>query len=140
MPMMPKRVKFRKFQRGKNRGIAVKGAELNFGEFGLKALANGVVKNTHIEAVRVLLARHLRGGGKVYIRIFPQKSITKKPAETRMGKGKGELSCWVASVRRGTVLFELGGIPEALARQSLRLAAFKLPVRTKFVSRTATYA
>ncbi len=137
MPLMPRRVKFRKFQRGKNRGIAVRGSELNFGEFGLKALANGVVKNTHIEAIRVLLARRLRGAGKVYIRIFPHKSVTKKPAETRMGKGKGDLACWVAPVRRGAVLFELGGIPEALARQALRLAAFKLPLRTKFVSRSA---
>ncbi|MGE5280351.1 MAG: 50S ribosomal protein L16, partial [Deltaproteobacteria bacterium] len=102
----------------------------------LKTLANGVIKNTHIEAIRVLLARNLRGAGRVYIRIFPHKSITKKPAETRMGKGKGDLACWVAPVRRGAILFELGGIPEALARQSLRLAAFKLPVRTKFVSRT----
>ncbi len=136
MPLMPRRVKFRKFQRGKNRGIAVRGSELNFGEFGLKALANGVVKNTHIEAIRVLLARRLRGAGKVYIRIFPHKSITKKPAETRMGKGKGDIACWVAPVRRGAVLFELGGIPEALARQALRLAAFKLPLRTKFVSRS----
>ncbi len=135
MPLMPRRVKFRKFQRGKNRGIAVRGSELNFGEFGLKALANDIVKNTQIEAIRVLLARHLRGAGKVYIRIFPHKSITKKPAETRMGKGKGDIVCWVAPVRRGAILFELGGIPEALARQALRLAAFKLPMRTKFVSR-----
>ena len=136
MPLMPRRVKFRKFQRGKNRGIAVKGSELNFGEFGLKALANGIVKNIQIEAIRVLLARHLRGAGKVSIRIWPHTSITTKPAETRMGKGKGDIVCWVAPVRRGAILFELGGIPEALARQSLRLAAFKLPLRTKFVSRS----
>ena len=137
MPLMPRRVKFRKFQRGKNRGIAIKGSQLNFGEFGLKALANGVIKNTQIEAIRVLFARQLRGTGRVYIRIFPHKSITKKPAEVRMGKGKGDLDCWVACVRRGAVLFELGGIPEALARQAMRLAAFKLPLRTKFVSRSA---
>ena len=137
MPLMPRRVKFRKFQRGKNRGLAIKGSELNFGEFGLKALTNGLVKNTQIEAIRVLLARNLRGSGRVYIRIFPHKSVTKKPAETRMGKGKGDLACWVATVRRGAILFELGGIPEALARQAMRLAAFKLPLRTKFVSRTA---
>ncbi|MFH1691912.1 MAG: 50S ribosomal protein L16 [Candidatus Omnitrophota bacterium] len=138
MPLMPKRVKFRKFQRGKNRGIAVKGAELSFGEFGLKALDNAIIKNNQIEAVRVLLARQLRGSGKVWIRIFPHKSVTKKPAETRQGKGKGDLAYWVARVKRGAVLFELGGIPEALARRALRLAAFKLPVRTKFVTRTAT--
>lgn len=138
MPLMPRRVKYRKFQRGKNRGIAIKGSDLSFGEFGLKALHNGIIKNNQIEAVRVLLARQLRGSGKVWIRIFPHKSVTKKPAETRMGKGKGDLSHWVAQVRRGAILFELGGIPEALARTALRLAAFKLPVRTKFVTRTHT--
>jgi large subunit ribosomal protein L16 len=138
MPLMPKRVKFRKFQRGKNRGIAVKGSELSFGEFGLKALANGIIKNTQIEAVRVLLARQLRGTGKVWIRIFPHQSITKKPAETRMGKGKGDIVCWVAFVKRGAIIFELGGVPESLARSALRLSAFKLPVRTKFVSRAQT--
>lgn len=138
MPLMPRRVKYRKFQRGKNRGISIKGAELSFGEFGLKALHNGAIKNNQIEAVRVLLARQLRGSGKVWIRIFPHKSVTKKPAETRMGKGKGDLAYWVAMVKRGAVLFELGGVPEPLARTALRLAAFKLPVRTKFISRTQT--
>lgn len=138
MPLMPRRVKYRKFQRGKNRGIAVKGCELSFGEYGLKALHNGAIKNNQIEAVRVLLARQLRGSGKVWIRIFPHKSVTKKPAETRMGKGKGDLAFWVAMVKRGAVLFELGGVPEQLARTALRLAAFKLPVRTKFISRTQT--
>ena len=138
MPLMPRRVKYRKFQRGKNRGIAVKGSTLSFGEFGLKALDNAMIKNTQIEAIRVLLARQLRGSGKVWIRIFPHKSITKKPAETRMGKGKGDLACWVAMVKRGAVLFELGGIPESLARTAMRLAAFKLPVRTKFISRSHT--
>lgn len=138
MPLMPKRVKFRKFQRGKNRGIAIKGAKLSFGEFGLKALDNAIIKNHQIEAVRVLLARQLRGSGKVWIRIFPHKSVTKKPAETRQGKGKGDLAYWVACVKRGAVLFELGGIPETLARRALRLCAFKLPVRTKFVTRTET--
>ncbi|HQP91757.1 MAG TPA: 50S ribosomal protein L16 [Candidatus Omnitrophota bacterium] len=136
MPLMPKRVKYRKFQRGKNRGIAVRGSELSFGEFGLKSLVNGSIKNTQLEAVRVLLARQLRGSGKVWIRIFPHKSMTKKPAETRMGKGKGDLAFWVAMVKRGAVLFELGGVPEGLARSALRLAAFKLPVRTKFITRS----
>lgn len=139
MPLMPKRVKYRKFQRGKNRGIACKGSTLSFGEFGLKTLVNGTLKNTHIEAVRVLLARQLRGSGKVWIRVFPHKSITKKPAETRMGKGKGDLACWVAQVKRGAILFELGGVPEQLARVSLRLAAFKLPVKTKFVTRSESF-
>ena len=138
MPLMPKRVKYRKFQRGKNRGIAVKGSTLNFGEFGLKSLNNGIIKNTQIEAVRVLLARQLRGSGKVWIRIFPHKSVTKKPAETRMGKGKGDLAYWVAQVKRGAVLFELGGIPEGLARTAMRLAAFKLPLRTKFITRSSS--
>ena len=136
MPLMPRRVKYRKFQRGKNRGIAVRGSNLNFGEFGLKALQNSIIKNTQIEAVRVLLARQLRGSGKVWIRIFPHKSITKKPAETRMGKGKGDIVAWVAPVKRGAILFELGGIPEATARTALRLAAFKLPLRTKFIARS----
>lgn len=132
---MPKRVKYRKQQRGKCRGIATKGAELVFGEFGLKSLVNGWLSNIHIEAVRVLIARQLQGGGKFWIRVFPQKSITKKPAETRQGKGKGDLSHWVAVVKRGTVLFELGGIPEELAQITFRLAAFKLPLKTKFITR-----
>ncbi len=139
MPLMPRRVKYRKFQRGKNRGIAVRGSELSFGEFGLKTLVNGTIKNNQIEAVRVLLARQLRGSGKVWIRIFPHKSATKKPAETRMGKGKGDLAYWVAMVRRGAILFELGGVPEGIARTALRLAAFKLPVRTKFVTRSTSF-
>ncbi|MDD5005543.1 MAG: 50S ribosomal protein L16 [Candidatus Omnitrophica bacterium] len=138
MPLMPKRVKYRKFQRGNRCGIAVRGSDLNFGEFGLKSLENGWIKNTQIEAVRVIVARKLQGGGKLWIRIFPHKSVTKKPAETRQGKGKGELSHWVAVVRRGAILFELGGVPEEMAKICLRLAAFKLPLRTKFVSRTHT--
>ncbi len=138
MPLMPRRVKYRKFQRGKNRGIAVRGSDLSFGEFGLKALNNATIKNIQIEAVRVLLARQLRGSGKVWIRIFPHKSVTKKPAETRMGKGKGDLAFWVAQVKRGAILFELGGVPEALARTAFRLCAFKLPVRTKFVTRQSS--
>ena len=132
---MPKRVKYRKFQRGSRSGLAIRGSELAFGEFGLKSLDNGWIKNTQIEAVRVIVARKLQGGGKLWIRIFPQKSVTNRPAETRMGKGKGEISHWVAVVKRGTILFELGGIPEELARIALRLSAFKLPLRTKFVTR-----
>ncbi|MFH1621717.1 MAG: 50S ribosomal protein L16 [Candidatus Omnitrophota bacterium] len=135
MPLMPKRVKYRKFQRGSRAGIAIRGSELSFGEFGLKSLENGWIKNNQIEAVRVIVARKLQGGGKFWIRIFPQKSVTKKPAETRQGKGKGDISHWVAVVRRGAMLFELGGVPEELAKIALRLAAFKLPLRTKFVTR-----
>jgi large subunit ribosomal protein L16 len=135
MPLMPKRVKYRKFQRGRRSGIAMRGCELAFGEFGLKSLENGWIKNIHLEAVRVIVMRKLQGGGKLWIRVFPHKSVTKKPAETRMGKGKGELSHWVAVVKRGAILFELGGVPEELAKIALRLAAFKLPLRTKFVTR-----
>lgn len=135
MPMMPKRVKFRKSQRRKRRGVSNRGSSLSFGEYGLKALGNSWLKNTQIESVRVILARQLRHGGKLWIRVFPDKSVTKKPAETRMGKGKGELDHWVCVVRRGRILFELGGIPEEFARRCFRLAAYKLPFRTKFVSR-----
>lgn len=135
MVLMPKRVKYRKLQKGKRRGIATTGAELAFGEFGLKCLENGWIKNTQIEAVRVILARQLHKGGKLWIRIFPDKSITKKPAEVRMGKGKGELDHWVAVVKRGRILFELAGVPEEYARRCFRLAAYKLPLRVKFITR-----
>ena len=134
--MMPKRVKYRKLQKGSRRGVATTGSDLAFGEFGLKSLENGWIKNTQIEAVRVILARQLHKGGKLWIRIFPDKSITKKPAEVRMGKGKGDLDHWVAVVKRGKVLFELGGIPEEYALQCFRLVAYKLPLRTKFITRT----
>lgn len=135
MVMMPKRVKYRKLQKGQRRGIATTGAELAFGEFGLKLLENGWLKNTQIEAVRVILARQLHKGGKLWIRAFTDKSITKKPAEVRMGKGKGEIDHWVAVVKRGRVLFELGGVPQEYARHCFRLAAYKLPLKTKFITR-----
>ncbi len=135
MALMPKRVKYRKSQRGTRKGIATRGTELSFGEYGLKAMGNVWIKNTQIEACRVILVRQLRRGGKLWIRIFPDKSVTKKPAETRMGKGKGELDHWVSIVKRGRILFELGGVPEEFARRCFALAAYKLPVRTKFVSR-----
>ena len=135
MVLMPKRLKYRKLQKGSRRGIATTGANLAFGEFGLKTLDNGWLKNTQIEAVRVILARQLHRGGKMWIRVFPDKSITKKPAETRMGKGKGDLDHWVCVIKRGKILFELGGVPEQFAKQCFRLAAYKLPFRTKFVSR-----
>jgi large subunit ribosomal protein L16 len=136
MVLMPKRVKYRKSQRGTRRGISTTGCDLAFGEFGLKALENAWLKNTQIEAVRVILVRQLHKGGKLWIRGFPDKSITKKPAEVRMGKGKGELSHWVCVVKRGRVLFELGGVPEEFARHCFRMAAYKLPFKTKFISRT----
>jgi large subunit ribosomal protein L16 len=135
MVMMPKRVKYRKLQKGSRKGIATTGAELAFGEFGLKSLENGWLKNTQIEAVRVILARQLHKGGKLWIRVFPDKSITKKPAEVRMGKGKGELDHWVAVIKRGRILFELGGVQQEYARQCFRLAAYKLPFKTKFITR-----
>lgn len=136
MLMMPKRVKYRNLQKGSRRGVATTGATLAFGEYGLKSLENGWLKNTQLEAVRVILARQLHKGGKLWIRIFPDKSITKKPAEVRMGKGKGDLDHWVGVVKRGRILFELGGVPQEYARQCFRLAAYKLPLKTKFISRT----
>ena len=135
MVMMPKRVKYRKSQRGKRRGVATRGSNVAFGEFGLKVLENGWLKNSQIEAVRVTLARKLHKGGRLWIRVFPHKSVTKKPAEVRMGKGKGELDHWVCVVRRGCVMFEMGGVPEEFARQCFRLVAYKLPFRTRFVTR-----
>jgi len=135
MVLMPKRVKYRKLQKGQRRGIATTGAELAFGEFGIKSLENGWLKNNQIEAARVIIARQLHRGGKLWIRAFPDKSITKKPAEVRMGKGKGDLDHWVAVIKRGKILFELGGVPQEYARQCFRLVAYKLPFRTKFVSR-----
>ena len=136
MALMPKRVKFRKQQRGRRAGTSHKGSELNFGECGLKVLENGWIKNKQIEAARVALMRHTRRGGKVWIRIFPDKPVTKKPAETRQGKGKGALDHWVAVVRKGRILFEMEGIPLELAKESMRLAANKLALKTKFVIRT----
>ncbi len=135
MALMPKRVKYRKTQRGSLNGVATRGSEIEFGEFGLKALDNGRLKNTQIEAIRVVLARRLHGGGKMWLRVFPHKSITKKPAETRMGKGKGDLDHWVSVVKRGKILVELGGVPEVLAQEAFRMCAFKLPFPVKFIKR-----
>jgi len=137
--LMPKRVKFRKSQKGKTRGLATTGNSLRFGEYGLKAIENGFVKSSHIEASRVVIARKLRGAGKLWISIFPHKPVTKKPAETRQGKGKGDLDHWVGVAKRGKVLFELGGIPEDFAKKVLRLVAFKLPIRTKFITRGTSH-
>ncbi|MFH1518982.1 MAG: 50S ribosomal protein L16 [Candidatus Omnitrophota bacterium] len=133
--LIPKRVKYRKTQRGRRKGLAVSGSNVNFGEYGIKALGAGWLKNTIIEAARIILTRRLRRGGKLWIRVFPDKPVTKKPAESRQGKGKGEVESWVAVIRRGRVLFELGGIPEDYARASFRLIAYKLPFRTMFVTR-----
>src|SRR5512137_1780777 len=131
--LSPKRVKFRKMFKGRTRGLATRGAEVSFGHYGLQSLEPGWVTNRQIEASRVAMTREMKRGGKVWIRIFPDKPITKKPAETRMGKGKPE--GWVCVVKPGRVLFELEGIPEDLARKALGLAQAKLPVRTRFVKR-----
>jgi len=136
MTLMPKRVKFRKQQRGRRRGTSYKGSTVSFGEFGLQALENAWLTDRQIEAARVALMKISRRGGKTWVRVFPDKPVTKKPAETRMGKGKGMPEKWVAVIKRGRILFELEGIPEELARDALRLAAHKLPFRTRFVSRS----
>ena len=135
MAMMPKRVKYRKAHRGRRTGKATRGNEVSFGEFGLKAMEPGWLTNKQIEAARVALTRHLRRGGKIFIRTFPDKPVTKKPAETRMGKGKGAPEIWVAVTKPGKVLFEIEGVPEELAKDAMRLASHKLPIRTKFVAR-----
>jgi large subunit ribosomal protein L16 len=133
---MPKRVKYRKAQRGRMRGFATRGATVAFGDFGLKALEPAWITAKQIEAARIALTRMMKREGKVWIRLFPDKPVTKKPAETRMGKGKGAPEMWVAVVKPGRVMFEVGGIRPEMAEEALRLAAHKLPIRTKFVTRT----
>ena len=135
MPLMPKRVKYRKTQRGRRKGLASRNITIDFGEFGLQTLERGWITNTQIEAARVALTRNMKRKGKLWIRIFPDKSVTARPPETRMGKGKGQPEYWVAVVRPGNILFELDGISETVARESLRLAANKLPLRTRFITR-----
>ena len=135
MPVMPKRTKYRKMQKGRNRGRATRGTVVNEGEYGLQALEAGLITANQIEAARVALTRSTKRGGKVWIKIFPNKPITKKPAETRMGKGKGAPEYWVAPVKPGRVMFEIAGVPEETAREALRLAAQKLPVKAKFLAR-----
>jgi len=135
MVLMPKRVKYRKSHRGRRKGRASGKVAVNFGEFGLQALEGSWIKNTQLEAARVALTRSVRRGGKIWIRVFPDKSVTKKPAETRMGKGKGMPEYWVAVVKPGRVIFEIEGIPREMAKAAMRLAASKLPLRTRFVSR-----
>lgn len=133
--LMPKRVKFRKAQRGRMSGIATRGATVAFGDYGLKAMEPGWITARQIEAARVALTRLMKREGKVWIRIFPDKPVTKKPAETRMGSGKGAPEFWVAVVKPGRIMFEVGGINKEVAQQALRLATHKLPIKTKFVSR-----
>jgi len=135
--LAPKRVKHRKMHKGNMNGIAYRGAEVSYGEYGLKVLEPGWITSRQIEAARIAMTRYVKRGGKIWIRIFPDKPITKKPAETRMGKGKGAPEYWVAVVKPGRVLYEMGGVDESVAREAFRLAAYKLPVATKFVAREA---
>ncbi|MDH4475337.1 MAG: 50S ribosomal protein L16 [Verrucomicrobiaceae bacterium] len=140
MALLPSRVKFRKSQRGSRKGTASRGNKLDYGEFGLQTLDRGWVKNNQIEACRVAITRFLKRKGRVFIRIFPHKPVTARPPETRMGKGKGAPEFWVAVVLPGHMLFEVSGVNEATAREACRLAANKLGIRTRFVSRTSTNA
>jgi large subunit ribosomal protein L16 len=133
--LLPKRVKHRKVQRGSRSGQAKGGTSVNFGEYGLKALEPAWITNRQIEAARIAMTRYMKRGGKVWINIFPDKPITQKPAETRMGSGKGNPEKWVAVVKPGRVMFELAGVPEDVAKEAMRLAAHKLPIKTKFVTR-----
>ena len=134
--LSPKKVKYRKKQKGKMRGLARRGGQLNFGEFGLQAMECGTISNKQIEAARIAMTRHVKRGGKLWIRIFPDKPFTKKPAEVRMGKGKGAPEGWVAVIKPGRVLYEMSGVSRELAKEALRLASHKLSVKTKFVERS----
>ena len=135
MPLMPKRTKYRKMQKGRNRGKATRGNFVSDGEYGIQAISAGFITSNQIEAARIAMTRYIKRGGKVWIKIFPDKPITKKPAETRMGKGKGAPEYWVAVVKPGRVMFEIAGVPRETAREAMRLAMNKLSVKTKFVER-----
>ena len=134
--LQPKRTKFRKQDKGRNNGVAVRGSSVSFGEFGLKSTSRGRITARQIEAARRTITRHVKRSGKMWIRIFPDKPITKKPLEVRMGKGKGSVEFWVAQVKPGTMLYEIQGVPEETAREAFSLAAAKLPIKTTFVART----
>ena len=133
--LMPKRVKFRKAQRGHLRGNAGRGFTMNFGTYGLKSMEPGWITDRQIEAARIALTRYMKSDGRVYIRIFPDKPVSKKPAETRMGKGKGAPEFWVAVIRPGRIMFEIDGVSRAIAEEAFRLASHKLPLKTKFIAR-----
>jgi large subunit ribosomal protein L16 len=133
--LMPKKVKHRKMMKGRMTGLAIRGAAISFGEYGLKALEPAWITDRQIEAARIAMTRHIKRGGKIWIRMFPDKPITKKPAETRMGKGKGAPEYWVAVVKPGRILYEIEGVPESIAREAMMLAAQKLPIKVKFVTR-----
>lgn len=134
--LQPKRTKFRKMHKGRNRGLALRGSRVSFGEFGLKAVGRGRLSARQIEAARRAISRHIKRGGKIWIRVFPDKPITQKPLEVRMGKGKGNVEYWVALIQPGRVLYEMEGVSEELAREALSLAAAKLPFATTFVKRS----
>ena len=136
--LSPRKVKYRKQFKGRMRGISHRGSDISFGEYALKAVECGRMSSAHIEAARVAINRKIKRGGKMWIRVFPDKPVTKKPAETRMGKGKGSPEYWVAVIRPGKILYELSGVPEDLAMEALRLASFKLPFATKVVSRSSS--
>lgn len=138
--LMPKRTKFRKVQRGRMKGAASRGNKVSYGEFGIQAMEPGWITGNQIEAARIAMTRYTKRSGQVWIKIFPDKPVTQKPAETRMGSGKGSPEYWVAVVKPGRVMFELGGIPEATAKEALRLAANKLPIKCKFVTKEETEA
>ena len=137
MPLMPKRVKFRKAHRGSRSGDSHRGNKISFGDYGMQALDRAWIPNNQIEAARIALTRHIKRKGKVWIRVFPDKPVSKKPAETRMGKGKGAPEFWVAVVKPGMMLFEMEGVPEGLAREAMRLAAAKFPIKTRFITRAS---
>lgn len=134
--LMPKRVKHRKQRRGRRRGIALRGSTLNFGAYGVQALEPGWITNRQLEAARVAMTRYIKRGGKVWMRVFPDKPVTQKPAETRMGKGKGAPEYWVAVVKPGRIMFEMDGVPEDIAREAIRLGRAKLPIKTRFITRS----
>ena len=135
MPLMPKRTKYRKLQKGRMRGKATRGNKVTDGEYGLQAVTGALITSNQIEAARIAMTRYTKRGGQVWIKLFPDKPVTRKPLGTRMGKGKGNTEFWVANVKPGRIMFEIAGVPEETAREALRLAANKLPVRTKFVVR-----
>ena len=136
--LSPRRTKFRKQQRGRMRGMASRGSDLNFGDFGLQAIEPSWITSRQIEAGRRAMTRYIRRGGKIWIRVFPDKPVTMRPAETRMGSGKGAPEFWVAVVKPGRIMFEIAGVTEEIAREAMRLAAFKLPIKTKFIARQTT--
>jgi large subunit ribosomal protein L16 len=132
--LLPKRVKHRKTHRGRRKGVAIRGSEIAFGQFGLQAVEDCYMSNRQIEAARRAMTRHVKRGGKIWIRVFPDKPITKKPAETRMGSGKGNPEGWVAVIKPGRILFEMGGVTPDVAKEAMRLAAYKLPIKTRFLT------